>query len=113
MTPSRGATRSVPTQHAFMTRGIAFAQMPGRMLELFQFNRVLARNLDGRASASQGCGRDSADAPDPRWYGYSVGHWEGDYTFVVDTVGSDERSWLDNVAIRIASICACRNATRV
>ncbi len=28
--------------------------------------------------------------------GYSIGRWEGDYTFVVDTVGSDDRSWLDN-----------------
>jgi hypothetical protein len=26
--------------------------------------------------------------------GHSVGHWEGS-TFVVDTVGIDERSWLD------------------
>jgi hypothetical protein len=25
-----------------------------------------------------------------------VGHWEDDYTFVVNTVGSDERTWLDN-----------------
>jgi len=34
--------------------------------------------------------------PDPRWYGYSVGHWEDDDTFVVNTVGTDERSWVDN-----------------
>ncbi len=27
--------------------------------------------------------------------GYSVGKWEGD-TFVVDSVGFDERSWLDH-----------------
>jgi hypothetical protein len=32
----------------------------------------------------------------PRWYGYSAGKWEGD-TFVVDTVGLDERTWLDNL----------------
>ena len=31
----------------------------------------------------------------PTWYGYSVGRWEGD-TFVVDTVGLDERSWVDH-----------------
>ena len=40
-------------------------------------------------------GGRAADSPDPHWYGYSVGHWEGDYTFVVDTVGIDERTWLD------------------
>jgi hypothetical protein len=80
-----------------MVRGIGFAQMPGRVLELFQYNR-LWREIwtDGRELPKDVGGR-SAESPDPRWYGYSVGHWEGDYTFVVDTVGLDERSWLDNV----------------
>ena len=36
------------------------------------------------------------DDPDPRWYGYSVGRWEDDQTFVVDTVGMDERTWVTN-----------------
>ena len=31
----------------------------------------------------------------PEWYGSSIGHWEGD-TLVVETVGIDERTWLDN-----------------
>jgi hypothetical protein len=31
------------------------------------------------------------------WFGDSVAHWEGD-TLVVDTVGLDARSWVDNVA---------------
>jgi len=30
----------------------------------------------------------------PSWYGESIGHYEGD-TLVVDTVGIDERTWLD------------------
>jgi hypothetical protein len=33
--------------------------------------------------------------PDPTWYGYSVGHWDGDYTLVVETAGTDDRSWID------------------
>ena len=37
----------------------------------------------------------TCNAPDPRWYGYSIGHWDGDYTFVTNTVGMDERTWLD------------------
>jgi hypothetical protein len=41
-------------------------------------------------------GRQLPKDPDPRWYGYSVGRWEDDYTFVVETVGMDERTWLDN-----------------
>src|SRR5262249_21753141 len=30
----------------------------------------------------------------PSWYGDSVAHWEGD-TLVVDTVGLDDRTWVD------------------
>jgi hypothetical protein len=41
-------------------------------------------------------GRKLPDDPDPRWYGYSVGRWEGDQTFVVDTVGMDRRTWVTN-----------------
>ena len=33
---------------------------------------------------------------EPRWYGYSVGKWVDDYTFVVRTTGLDERTWIDN-----------------
>jgi hypothetical protein len=41
-------------------------------------------------------GRALPQDPDPRWYGYSVGRWEDDYTFVVNTVGMDDRTWLTN-----------------
>ena len=34
--------------------------------------------------------------PEPRWYGYSVGKWVDDYTFVVQTVGMSDKTWLDN-----------------
>ncbi|PYU18041.1 MAG: hypothetical protein DMG32_26700 [Acidobacteria bacterium] len=84
-----------PRDMLYQTRGIAFAPMPGRMIQLSQFNRVWREIwTDGRQLPKNVGGR-SPDAPDPRWYGYSVGRWEGDYTFVVDTIGSDERSWLD------------------
>jgi glyoxylase-like metal-dependent hydrolase (beta-lactamase superfamily II) len=39
-------------------------------------------------------GRKFPDDLEPRWYGNSLGHWEGD-TFVVESSGFDERSWLD------------------
>lgn len=86
-----------PRDMLFQTRGVAFAQMPDRILVLSQFNRAWREiSTDGRELPKNVGGR-SADAPDPRWYGYSVGHWDGDYSFVVDTVGSDDRSWLDQV----------------
>lgn len=40
-------------------------------------------------------GRKLPVNPDPAWYGYSIGHWEGD-TFVAETAGFREGSWLDN-----------------
>ena len=39
-------------------------------------------------------GRKLPDDVDPRWYGWAVGHWEGD-TLVVDSKSYDERTWLD------------------
>ncbi len=86
-----------PRDILYDNRGFAFAPMPGKILQAFQFNRVWREIwTDGRELPKNVGGR-SADAADPRWYGYSVGHWEGDYTFVVDTVGSEERTWLDSV----------------
>ncbi len=39
-------------------------------------------------------GRKPPADPDPRLYGYSVSHWDGD-TLVVETVGLDPRLWGD------------------
>jgi hypothetical protein len=41
-------------------------------------------------------GRELPKDPEPRWYGYSVGNWVDDYTLVVQTSGTDERTWLDH-----------------
>jgi hypothetical protein len=41
-------------------------------------------------------GRELPTDPEPRFYGYSVGKWVDDYTFVVQTVGMADRTWLDN-----------------
>jgi hypothetical protein len=40
-------------------------------------------------------GRPLPQDLDPAWFGYSVGKWEGD-TLVVDTVGINEKTWLDD-----------------
>jgi hypothetical protein len=57
-----------------------------RILMTFQ-SQGSTRNIwmDGRALPKD---------PEPRWNGYSVGRWEGD-TLVVDTIGFDDRAWLD------------------
>jgi hypothetical protein len=41
---------------------------------------------DGRAAPG--------DDPQPWWYGYSVGHWDGD-ALVVETTGLRDGGWLD------------------
>ena len=48
--------------------------------------------MDGRSLPAK---VDARGFPDARFYGYSVGHWDGDYTFVIDTTGVDDRTWLD------------------
>jgi hypothetical protein len=70
----------------FYTDPVEFFNAPGRLLMFFQGQRVIREVwTDGR-----GLPKD----PDPRWLGYSVGKWEGD-TFVIDTIGFDDRAWLD------------------
>lgn len=41
-------------------------------------------------------GRKPPSDPDPRYNGYSVGHWEDDYTFVVQTTGTMPKTWVDH-----------------
>jgi hypothetical protein len=40
-------------------------------------------------------GRPLPVDPNPAWYGYSVGRWEGDL-FIVETRGFNDNVWLDN-----------------
>jgi hypothetical protein len=62
-------------------------QTPGVLLLLFEsyhsFRQIFT---DGRPLPAD---------PEPAWFGYSVGKWEGD-TLVVNTVGITEKTWLDD-----------------
>src|SRR4029453_2969564 len=40
-------------------------------------------------------GRELPKDPNPTWFGYSIGRWDGD-TFVVETSGFNDKGWLDN-----------------
>jgi hypothetical protein len=80
--------------HAVSSRGGMFFQ-PGqnRMFIMFEQQRIWREVwMDGRALPKD---VDAKGAPDSRYYGYSVGHWDGDNTFVIDSTGFDERAWLD------------------
>ena len=57
------------------------------MIMLYEYDHVIRRvYIDGRANPED---------PVLLWFGNSVGEWENDTTFVVTTVGIDERTWLD------------------
>ena len=68
-------------------RPFEFVMVRDRVLQHMQYHDIW-RTIwtDGRALPKN---------PDPAWYGYSVGRWEGD-TFVVDSNGYDERTWIDH-----------------
>jgi hypothetical protein len=75
-------------------RGVSFATMPDRIIVLYQFQQVWREIwTDGRESPKN-VGAAQKGAPDPRYYGYSAGHWENDNTLVVDTTGLDDRTWI-------------------
>ncbi len=40
-------------------------------------------------------GRALPENPNPAWFGYSIGRWDGD-AFVVETTGFNDNVWLDN-----------------
>jgi hypothetical protein len=83
--------------HAVSSRGgTLFGSAPDRILIAYEQQRVWREIwMDGRALPKA---VDVKGAPESRYYGYSVGHWENDNTLVVDTTGLDERAWLDEAA---------------
>jgi hypothetical protein len=62
-------------------------QTPKEVVIIYEANHGLRQiYLDGRTLP----GND----PDPWWFGYSIGHWDGD-TLVVETTGYRDDVWLD------------------
>jgi hypothetical protein len=80
----------MPRADFYQLRHTEFVQMPNKVVILYQF--------DKRYRVIWTDGRDfPKEFPDDRWYGYSVGRWVDNSTFVVDTKGliGNERTWLD------------------
>lgn len=62
-------------------------QTPGMVLIIYEANNGLRQIFtDGRPLPN--------DDPQPWWFGYSSGKWEGD-TLVVQTIGFRDNGWLD------------------
>ena len=82
-----------PRNTVFETRGIAFATMPDRIAVLHQYQRIWRYVwMDGRELPTK---FDTKDGVPSRYFGYSVGRWEGNNTLVINTVGPNDQTWLD------------------
>jgi len=74
-------------------RGMTITNMGNRTFILIQYmDQWREIWTDGRALPTN-VGGAGKDALDPKYNGYSVGHWEDDYTFVVDTTGLEPSTW--------------------
>lgn len=79
------------------TRGMEFIETPTKMVQLQLFQRVWRDIwIDGRALPAD-VGGANPNSPDPRRYGYSIGRWADDTTFVVETTGAEETSFADQL----------------
>jgi hypothetical protein len=88
-----GFPRDILNQQAF-NASMRFIESPDRMFILYQFQKVWREIWkDGRELPKE---VNDAGTPDARYYGFSVGRWDGDYTFVIESTGTDDRTWLDN-----------------
>ena len=67
--------------------GMEFGHLPDRVLQFFEWGHTW-RTIwtDGRSLPPE--------PPQPRFYGYAVGRWEGD-AFVIESNGYEASSWLD------------------
>ncbi len=67
--------------------GIEFVMLHDRVLQFFEWGHTF-RTIwtDGRKLPE--------NPPEPRFLGWAVGHWEPDNTFVVESNGYDDRSWI-------------------
>ena len=63
-------------------------QLPGQVMMVFEYDHfVRFIDLERRRHPKE---------LSPSWMGDSIGHWEGD-SLVVDTVGLNDKTWLDQV----------------
>jgi hypothetical protein len=69
-------------------RPLEIVPAPGRIMFLYEGGSHVWRQvwMDGRPHPKD---------PNPDWLGHSIGHWGGD-TLVVDTVGFNDKTWLDD-----------------
>lgn len=74
-------------------RSMTIASSSDRIFVLLKFMNIWrAIWTDGRELPERFSGR-GAEVHDPTYNGYSVGHWEDDFSFVVETTGLAPETW--------------------
>jgi hypothetical protein len=76
-----------PREDLYELRTTQILQTPQSVVLLYTFGKIW------RVVWTDG--RELPKDAEPRWFGYSVGKWVDDYTLVVETTGTDERTWID------------------
>jgi hypothetical protein len=76
-----------PREDLYELRTTQILQRPVSVVILYEFAKIW------RVIWTDG--RELPKDAEPRWFGYSVGKWVDDYTLVVQTSGTDERTWID------------------
>ena len=81
--------------------GMEFVETKGRMLQFFEWGHTWRTIwMDGRALP---------ESPEPRWFGYAVGRWDGD-TLLWNRTASTSEAGSIRTAIRTATRCGWSSA---
>ena len=82
------------------SRAFEIVQTPSKMMQMFEWSRAYREIWTGKQRIPED--------PDPRWYGWAAGRWEGD-SFVIDSTGYNEKSWIDDPGYPRSkpSSCSC------
>jgi hypothetical protein len=92
---AKGGGANLPTTLC-LPGGLPFIYMIPTAFKVIQTPKLIAIIHEGDGTFRQiyTDGRKHPADPQPLWMGYSVGTWQAD-TLVVDTVGFNDKSWLD------------------
>ncbi len=83
-----GIPRNLTAEVLVPHNTLEIVQLPDRIIQFFEYRH------DWREIWMDGRELPDLDIYDFKWNGYSIGHMDGD-TLVVESVGFDDRSWLD------------------
>lgn len=77
----------VPSFLLYPANPVRIIQTPKEVLMIWQQNTETRRIYLDRPHSAK---------PTPSWYGESIGHYEGGDTLVVDTIGQNDKTFVDN-----------------